>query len=289
MKRVSLLDETFDPCQASNYDLLVAPERFGIKVAVHDLVRKKFIALIAFPYPIADDTDWQDAFAALFRTYPWLAAHFRSVRIGWRGRNYTLLPKDFFVPAEAKILLSRLSYVREYDTLYYNRIATDIILLFAIPSELIQALVKAFTHFTVLHQETTLLRLALQHFRKSPCVLVHMVQDFVSASLVSSGQLLQHNAFDAYEPTDVLYYVAAFMQAPQAPTNLTYRIVGNEIHLPSQPKEERFLNCRTTDESIREYYPRYEHAITPPDHSFAYSLEPYREATIGLFSLLFGD
>jgi len=291
MRSVSLLDETFDPGQASVYDLLLAPHRRGIDVAVHDSVRKKFIVFIEYTYVVSDDTEWRDAFSALLKTYSWLAARFHSVRVGWRGRNYTLVPKPLFVPAEAKLLLERLSYVGELDALYYNRVTDDTNLLFAIPSELINALLHTFSHFTVLHQEATLLRVGLQHFRKSACLSLYLSQDFVSATLFQSGCILRHTCFNAVTPEDVLYYVAALIDAAKAPQGITYKIIGKglqpEIGLPAHPANE--LTALATDTLIREYYTRYDHSLALTGHSFVYSIEPHKERALGLFSLIITD
>ncbi len=298
MRHASLFDETFDPGQASAYDLLLAPHRHGIDVAVHDGLRRRFIVYHEHRFRISDDTEWRAAFQSLLAAQPWLAARFRSVKVGWRGRCYTVLPKEFFVPAEAKLLLNRLSRVGEYDTLYYNRVTEDVLLLFAIPSELINALIHTFSHFTVLHQETTLLRLGLQQFRRVTCAVMHLSQEYVTASLFQSGQLLKHTAFDALMPADILYYVAALLNPVEAAfvkpkkgrkgaAAATYKLVGQGVRLESlSVKEEHWLLSTAVEPLVEEYYPRYEHSLLPPGHSFAYSLEPYREAAAGLFSLI---
>lgn len=301
MRHASLFDETFDPGQASSYDLLLAPHRHGIDVAVHDGLRNQFIVYFEHRYPVAEDAEWRDALDALLASQPWLAAQFRSVKVGWRGRCYTLLPKEFFIPAEAKLLLNRLSRVGEYDALYYNRVTDDIFLLFAIPSELINALIRTFSHFTVLHQETTLLRLGLQQFRRVTCAVMHLSQEYATASLFQSGRLLKHTPFDALMPADVLYYVAAFLNPIQEAfvkpkkgrkgmVAATYKLVGQGLLLESLPaKEEHWLLSTAVAPLLEEYYSRYEHALLPLGHSFAYSLEPYRESAAGLFSLVLGS
>lgn len=291
MRHVSLLDETFDPGQASVYDLLLTPHRYGIGISVHDSVRKQFIALIEYAYVVSDDTEWRDAFASLLKTYSWLAAHFRSIRVGWRGRNYTLVPKEFFVPTEAKLLLERLSYVGEFDALYYNRVTEDTYLLFAIPSELINALLHTFSHFTVLHQEATLLRLGLQQFRKGSCLSLFLSQEFASATLFQSGNIIRHTAFNAATTTEVLYYVAALIDATKLSPNLPYKIVGNGVRCETTPaeREEHWLLPSSVEILLREYYTRYEHRISIAGHGFSYSLEPHKEEALGLFSLIIGD
>jgi hypothetical protein len=291
MRHVSLLDETFDPGQASVYDLILTPHRYGIEVSVHDSVRKQFIAFIEFAYVVSDDTEWRDAFASLLKTYSWLAARFRSIRVGWRGRNYTLVPKEFFVPAEAKLLLERLSYVGEFDALYYNRVTEDIYLLFAIPSELINALLHTFSHFTVLHQEATLLRLGLQQFRKVSCLSLHLSQEFASATLFQGGSILRHTCFDATTATDVLYYVAALMDSAKVAQNTSYKIIGKGVRQEVRPSDHApvWLSTNTVDTLVQEYYTRYDHRMAIAGHGFAYSLEPHREEALGLFSLIVGD
>ena len=291
MRHVSLLDETFDPGQASVYDLLLTPHCYGIEVSVHDSVRKQFIVFIEFAYVVSDDTEWRDAFASLLKTYSWLAARFRSVRVGWRGRNSTLVPKEFFVPAEAKLLLERLSYVGEFDALYYNRVTEDTFLLFAIPSELINALLHTFSHFTVLHQEATLLRLGLQQFRKTSCLSLYLSQEFATATLFQSGNIVRHTAFDATSAIEVLYYAAALIDSAKVAPNLPYKIVGNGLRRETSPteREEHWLQPMAVDALLREYYTRYEHRISIAGHGFSYSLEPHREEALGLFSLIVGD
>lgn len=291
MRHVALLDETFDPGQASVYDLLLSPHRYGIEVAVHDSVRKQFIVFIEFSYIISDDSEWSDAFASLLTTYSWLAARFRSVRVGWRGRNYTLIPKEFFVPAEAKLLLERLSYVGEYEALYYNRVTDDTNLLFAIPSELINTLLHTFSHFTVLHQEAALLRLGLQQFRKASCVSLYLAQEFVSATLFQGGSVIRHTCFEATTPADVLYYVAALVDTAKVPLAIPYKLMGKGIRLPlaSAASSPSWLNTHAVDVLLREYYTRYVHRMNLAGHGFAYSLEPYREQSVGIFSLIISE
>ena len=292
MRRVSLLDETFDPCQASTYDLLLVPHRTGIEVGVHDNLRKLYIGYIDFHYIVTDDTQWRDAFVALLKAYPWLAAHFHSIRIGWSARTYTLLPKAFFVPEEAKLLLDRLSPMGDLDTLYFNRVTEEILLLFAIPSELINALVRIFEHFMVLHQETTLLRLGLQFYRKTTNILIHLAQEFATISLYQYGLLLHHTSFEVRTSSDVLYYIAAFASMVSKQGGIpTYRIVGKGI------VEREILGGNTelsllpseVDELVHEYYARNEHKLQPQTETFSYGIAAYREVAVGLFSLILGE
>lgn len=290
MQARELLDETFDTCQQGRYDLLLWPTYAGISIGVHESQRRRFVGYIDMPYPVADASDWRNALEECQRTYPWLVGQFRSVRLGWQTPSYTLLPEEYFIPEQAKLLLQRVVGIGPLDVIYYNRVASPAMLLFAIPAELIHAVTQLQGQFTVLSVEGTLARLALRCYQHTSGVFLLTEGRALSLIVVREGALQTVLPFYARTAEDVLYRVLATLRAVDMDPNGTlFYVFGQGVNLTEHSAASAITNSITRQalaSMLGRYMPPLESAPQLEGFTFCYLTERVREERMPLFSLM---
>lgn len=290
MQARELLDETFDTCQQGRYDLLLWPTYAGISVGVHESQRRRFVGYIDMPYPVADASDWRSALEACQRTYPWLVGQFRSVRLGWQTPSYTMLPEEYFVPEQAKLLLQRVVGIGPLDVIYFNRVESPAIMLFAIPAELLHAVTQLQEQFTVVSLEGTLARLALRCYAHSSGVLLLTEGSALSLIVVHEGALQAVLPFYARSAEDVLYRVLAALRAlDMDPNGTLFYVFGPGVNMTEHGAPSgatTSISRQALVSVLGRYMPPLESAPQLDGFTFCYLTERVREERMPLFSLM---
>ncbi len=227
MSRVELFDETFTPGVATPVDLVVAPTRRSCRLLLHDSTRSHFVGLVEFPWTVRAGSDWGPVFAQLREAYPWLASEFQSVSLLWDACCYTLLPREYYLPEEAKSILQAVAPVASLDAVYVGELDEEALLLYTVPSEMLNAVRDQWGEFAVLHSTLALCRLAQEDFRKATGFLLYLATDACAAILVQEGELLASVPFWPSCAEDVLYRLAGICEANGLVlSELSYRLCG---------------------------------------------------------------
>ena len=111
-----LLDETFDPARRAGYGLYVATRADGgLRLAVIDTERTKFVALENYDAPVVSAPDGSlmppagptAALRTLAHHHGWLGARgWHHVRVAVQHERVTLIPTTLFQPDAAAALLA---------------------------------------------------------------------------------------------------------------------------------------------------------------------------------------
>lgn len=288
MRRRELVDERFDSYQLPHYDLLLLPSLQGVSIALHDAVRGQFVVYIDYPFPIVDSSVWHSALLGCLHEYQWLGGAFRSVRVGWRPRAFTLLPVEFYQPEEAKNHLATVARMDPLDVIYSSKMPSNAVLLFTVPGELINALPKLQSEYRLLPLELPFTRLAMDTVRRGSGLFLLAEEQSVSLILIREGQLLAVLPFQSRVPEDVLYRVLATLDAyKMTPSKTPFFVAGAGVTRDSQKlfDGEVELTAEEISALLRRYLPRLDYRPTFP-YTFSYLLERVCEQESAFFSLL---
>ncbi|PID89823.1 MAG: hypothetical protein CSA97_06110 [Bacteroidetes bacterium] len=277
MSRVELFDETFDPSVAAHVDLVVAPTGMGCRLVLHDSMRKQFVGLVEFPWTVRSDADWAQVFSQLLGAYSWLGQDFHSVRLVWDSTCYTLLPKEYYVPEEAKKVLQSVVPVASLDVVYTGAVGEDALLLYGVPSEMLNAARGLWADFPVQHSAMSLCHLAREEYKKGTGLLVYLATGACTAVLVREEALLACVPFWPSCAEDVLYRLAGICEANGLSVpELTYRIFGPGFKPPVADAERGdalFIGAGAVDDLLWQYMLREEGRIAFGERGVSYLLE----------------
>lgn len=285
-QRRALIDETFDSCKTLHYDLAIAPSSCGVSLALHDHQRGRFIAYIRYPFPIVDDSSWHSALMGCTVEYPWLRESFHSVRLGWQTSAYTVVPQTLFQPEDAKTLLEAMARVDSLDVIYFSRLADGVVMPFAIPGELINALTKVQPHFSIFPTEVPIARLAFTSLKRSPGLCILMGNHLYSLLLVNEGKLLAAIPLEAQDENVLLYRVLALLEAHGMAANEVPFFITSNGPTSSPSRDGESITTRAIANHLCRYMPQHDISTSILPYTFSYLLERIRENEMPLFSLM---
>ncbi len=257
---------------------------------MHDSMRSQFVGLVEFPWSVRSDMDWGQAFGELRGAYSWLGQEFHSVRVVWDATCYTLLPREYYVPEEAKGVLQSVVPVASLDALYTGAVDDEVLMLFGVPSEMLHAARGLWGEFSVQHGAQGLCRLAREEYRKSTGLLVYLATGACTVVLVREGALLACVPFWPSCAEDVLYRLAGICEANGlAVPELSYRLCGLGF-APAVADAERgdaqFIALGDVDDLLWQYMLREEGRISIGDRGVSYLLDKSLVGYLPLFGAM---
>lgn len=211
MQKLELFDETFDPDRSESYELSIQVSLNGFSFCVKDLVRNYFIALGSCPFRLvlASSGDWLRQVEFMTSTYNWFKKPFKKVLFSYESPSFTLVPTKYFEPEKAKQILSLSHSIGELDEVRFNKINSDKVSVFNVPSMLISSWLKVHKKTNILgYCDSTLLY--LQHTLKevsSPCITISFANKFI-VTIVSKGNSILHcGSIELHSIDDTLYHM----------------------------------------------------------------------------------
>ncbi len=288
MRRRDALDETFDSTQTAHYDLMLTPCSQGVSIVLHDAIRNIFLAAISFPWAVVDEADWSAVFAELTQAYPWLKSQFRTVRIGWNAPNFTLVPREYFVPVEAKRLLQSLYPMPTLDAIYANIIDASKVVVFGVPSELLNAVRALWPEFTVLHTATGIAKLAQKNFRRGGNILLLLDSNVSTLCLMQGEEILAVLPFAPSSASDVLYRVVDLCESyGLRPAEVACGVCGLGQMVASPDNTSSVCLCPgEVEELLQHYMPLGDHRLNVAECTYSYLLVKEKEAYLGTYALM---
>lgn len=239
-----LHDETFDPAQRAGYGLYaVARADGGLRLAVVDTARTKFVALEDYDAPAADglatggslplvgtttEASPTAALRALTHHHGWLGARgWHHVRVAVQHERVTLLPANLFRPADAPALLAlHCDIDPDHErVLWHHHAAADLTAIFATEAALPDWLAATYGAGVaqvlpslsallegVLHQPSR----AETSFAPNPAAVhLHVSAGLLTVAVVRGRRLEFANLFAFSTPEDLVYFTILVMQELQ--------------------------------------------------------------------------
>jgi hypothetical protein len=232
-----LKDETFDPDQRAGYGLYcIVRADGGLRLAVADLARTKFVALEDYdvePSPVVSPNtpvvpSPTGVLRALAQHHGWLGARgWHHVRVALHHERVTLVPAALFRPTDAAALLA-LNCEFNSDTeraLWHSHPAADITAVFATEAALPDWLSATYGAGVaqVLPQLSPLLEGVLHQpsraetsFAPNPAgVHLHVSAGLLTVVVMRGRRLEFANVFAFTTPEDLVYFTILVMQELQ--------------------------------------------------------------------------
>jgi hypothetical protein len=210
-----LRDETLDPTQLAGYNLYVTAGAIGLRVAVVDARRNKFVLLEEYaPLPATSLAGQMQELTAqhdLLGRSGW-----NRVRMSVQNRHFTLLPAPLFRDGDESTYLqlhhpldAQHEVVRRYQ-----HAAHEMVSVFAVEKTLAQWFEQTYPGQKLLHQTSALIEGAIhQSERQGPRRLFLSVgPQELSIVVIRDKQPEFCNVFAFSTPEDFIYYVILVMQ-----------------------------------------------------------------------------
>jgi Protein of unknown function (DUF3822) len=277
-----LKDETFDPAKRSEYGLYaVSRADGGLRLAVADTIRNKFIALedydpvlavLETPEVVPGPTA---ALRSLAYHHEWFGTRgWHHVRVAVQHERSTLLPASLFQPADAPALLALHC---DFDAatervLWHQHTAADITAIFAAEAALPDWLAATYgagvshvlPHVSAL-LEGVLHQPARPESAVSPnpaAVHLHVSAGLLTLVVVRQRRLEFCNVFAFTTPEDLVYFTILVMQELQLNPEQIPAVIWGDV---------------TPDSAVLQVLRRYVRTVRlgerPPDLHYTYRLD----------------
>ncbi|HNS31343.1 MAG TPA: DUF3822 family protein [Tenuifilaceae bacterium] len=278
MQKLELFDETFDPYRIESYQLSVQVSLNGFSFCVMDVVRNQYIALVAIPFdfPVNNTDEWPSKLQGVVSSYPWLSGDFKKVLFCYESPTNTIVPKEYFEPDKAQLLLKTIHPIDPLDEIWYNDFQNELVSIFNIPSTLITGWLKiqkrtkayAFAHPALcFHQFSS-------ESRGNATITLTLTPKFSVVIASEPSKLLHCGSFEAQTSEDIVYHLMNIAQALKIPTNSTdIKLLGD-----ISPWEHLEL-------LIGRFFLSGKQASTLNQNHFSYLLQKHRGKYANLFNL----
>lgn len=216
----SLTDESFQAGDLGKYQLYLSVGKQGLRAAVMDAERNKFIALedyeltqVFTPLQVAQQVQ------EILRQHDYLGLPgWKAIRVSVKNQSFTLVPETLFEPqAVADYLRLNCSLDLYHEqVLTYRHPAIEAVNIFAADKYLLAAIGETYPGKPVafVHQTSALIA-ALQHYgeRNGKMKLYAYVEkNSLTILILRDGALLFCNIFHFNTPEDFMYFLVFVMQ-----------------------------------------------------------------------------
>lgn len=211
MHEIDIIDETFDRDRTSTYELSIQVSLNGFSYAVKDTIRNTFIALFNTDWKgyAIDSVNYRHFLNNLIEAKPWLTNEFKKVIVAFNLPYFTLVPADFFDPANAKKFLDQVHSIPDCYELGYTELNTlSLAIVYAAPHEFVNEWKRLHSKTLFIHSLKSFVHIPSNYTSKS-YLQVDLDHQHLTIAILSNGQLLTANSYTCKTTTDVVYYTNA--------------------------------------------------------------------------------
>lgn len=204
MLKLDLFDESFDINRTETYELSIQLALNGFSFVLKDSVRNSFIALHSHPFEKELDinTDWANSVKQIVASHEILAKQFKKVLFNFQNQVFTVAPKEYFTPEQAKSILGLVCSIPEMDEVRYSNTTSDLVSIFTIPTFLVTEWLKIQPKAKFIGTGEPLLALgSIVSKGNYPIALVSYTKPFPYVAIFNSGKLLHCNSIFAQTKT----------------------------------------------------------------------------------------
>jgi hypothetical protein len=207
----SFIDESFDLAQALSYTLLaeIAPD--GIRLAVHDKIKNRFVAFEKYALSNKHTLiDVANLFEKTVKQSKLYSAQYTLVKCIVVNNLSTLVPEAFLEDGNEKTLL-KLNVPLEWNdmVLVDNIKNAGIKNIFAIPFELKIKFETLFRNVSYSHYSSAIIDGVLSENKNqiTPKLYLHLQNFNFEVVFVKGKELILYNTFNYYTPEDFIFYL----------------------------------------------------------------------------------
>lgn len=214
---LSIADQSFDQQQTERYRLSVRIAADGISFCIADPDRNTYTQLASYENSAfrggrrLEKDVVEEMFENVVSLYPWLKGDFASVNILFEDSRYTLLPIPLFD-------LNSYQSVYKYnftnttgEEVFYNAVpVSDVVLIYGIPSGLVDSLKKRYPNARFFHGNIPLLTTFINKYRNAEnqgSALANFRNGALDILVLNDRKLQLLNSYTCKTDEDVLYFL----------------------------------------------------------------------------------
>ncbi|WP_299453337.1 DUF3822 family protein [uncultured Microscilla sp.] len=217
IREVSFQDDAFDIQALGNYNLYLSIGQDGLEICVIDTQTNRCLILEHYSFyvnlshnQLTSHLNWIYDNHLFLKAYRW-----NEIKIAYRGKAFTLVPKALFEEDEAVKYLKHLTDVTIDQTICYSEIESlNIMNVFLVETELVAWFENIYAlseKMSFVHQTASLLKGLKQQRQLGASGLAHLFlhveSEYLTLSILKDDQLEFCNVFAYKTEQDFLYYV----------------------------------------------------------------------------------
>lgn len=211
MNEIYCIDETFDINSTGSYHLSIQVSFDGLSFCILNTINNKYILLKRYLFPDISEEVIYEKIEKLLDEDEFLNLQYKSISALYQSGKYTIIPSKLFEPEKARHFYELNFKLSDLEEIHYSKLKNlDAFLLFSVPSQITNPLIRKFNKIKFYHHSHPLIDEALTYTR------MHLLYTYFFAQfddknldivVVSKGKLLFHNSFRNLSPQNVLFYL----------------------------------------------------------------------------------
>lgn len=154
---------------------------------------------------------------------------FKTIRVAFDSRVFTIMPKELFIPSAAKKYLSYNHTLTGNDNLFYDALPIlDAVNIYAVDSGVVEMTNDLFKKSSRMHDKTLFVNAVMKDAENKTLVYCNVKQKSIDLAAVQDGKLLFVNSFPCRTKEDFAYYtILTYKQLSLNQNEIPLVLVGN--------------------------------------------------------------
>jgi hypothetical protein len=240
IREVSFQDDAFDMQALGNYNLYLSIGQDGLEICVIDTQTNRCLILEHYSFyvnlshnQLTSHLNWIYDNHLFLKAYRW-----NKIKIAYRGKAFTLVPKALFEEDEAVKYLTHLTDVTIDQTICHSEVESlEAVDVFLVETELVDWFENMYAlseNMSFVHQTAPLLT-GLRQQRQALAagftqVFLHVEGDYLTLTIFKDNQLEFCNVFSYKTAQDFLYYILLVIdELRYSPDKTVISLTGNIV------------------------------------------------------------
>ncbi len=183
----------------------------NLSFCILNTVNNKYILLKSYALPDIAEEVYYEKLEKVLDEDEFLNRPYKSITALYKSSKYTIIPSKFFEPEKTRRYYELNFKLNDLEEIHYEKLKNlDGYLLFAMPSQIADALIKKFSTINFEHHAYPLIEESLAFTKMHLLFSYFFIQfdgDTMDIVVTSKGKLLFHNSFRNLSPQNVLFYI----------------------------------------------------------------------------------
>lgn len=263
--QTNLIDKSFKPENASQYELSVQIDKDLLAYCVFDPERKQYLVFRSYSFKdVHLMEELMNQMAETFLKDEFMDLAFKKTRLIYYSQLSTLVPDQYFDDKYDRDYYGFNHSLEPGNEVFNNFIPTiGAWNVFSVPSPIVSILNNQFREGILMHQATPFLlpRVIRQGTKEDLFMYIGINRDFFDVAAFQGNKLLLYNTFPYVNETDLLYYVLYVLREMALEPNVAPLFLSGEM-------STRLLYYDT----LKQYIPGITYANAPDTFAFAPAL-----------------
>ena len=211
MKRIDIIDESFDINSSASYHISLEMSDEGIRYAIMDTIRRKYIALRCEPFDLSPGLSREDQLKKYLERDIYFNGNYKSAGLIYATMNSALIPNSLYGEENKEKLFRFTNPLAENQLLITNRPATiDATLIFSLPAGINRITEGHKIDFKLLHHSIPFIEKSARDAKNDPgrpIVSAQVFPGFLDVVVFKNGNFELFNSFRYKSVSDLVFYI----------------------------------------------------------------------------------